>query len=328
MKTPLLSIAFTVVFMASAGSTAHGQSGIPNTSYHGNSSSNPGVPSEIHFTVANPETLSLLHEEMQIMSRVLKKTLQRELGQDSLNYKMGIPILLKPSTQLIQSTYLDGFGVIFGLNVNFPLLEGSAKSEHQEDTEKAVSSWDEAKRELFAETDPQRGSLKTRGSVPRVRFEGRKVDGLTVQLLQSLKEAAQMKALKAVDFVAVVVTGPDADTFPSVETGSYRSGAFGSSSFGENYGFGGGGGFAGGGFGGMESAFEKQSRNSDSKNRNKPSRLQEYYGFMSVSEGKGNESVLALRVKKSDVDDFGNGEISLDEFREKVAINIYKRPTS
>ena len=89
--------------------------------YHGSSA---GPATVIQFSQPDPQGLDLdaMQEDLNVMSLLLQRKLEDALGENSPTYKMGIPLLLRSGQRSIESLYLDGFGAVFTVNVNFPLV--------------------------------------------------------------------------------------------------------------------------------------------------------------------------------------------------------------
>src|SRR5439155_11056340 len=91
----------------------------PRYGYHGASA---GFPTTVHFSQPDPKSEDALQEDLNVMSLLLQKKLEEAVGENSPTYGMGIPLLLRSGQRSVESLYLDGFGVLFTLSVNFPLV--------------------------------------------------------------------------------------------------------------------------------------------------------------------------------------------------------------
>src|SRR5205807_2391028 len=100
--------------------------------YHGSSA---GPATVIQFSQPDPQGLDAMQEDLNVMSLLLQRKLEDAVGENSPAYKMGIPLLLRSGQRGIESLYLDGFGALFTVNVNFPLVPPPVnKAKENEDT--------------------------------------------------------------------------------------------------------------------------------------------------------------------------------------------------
>src|SRR6266542_3854640 len=74
-----------------------------------------------------------LEEDLAVMSRILDKALDQKLNVDHRQRAMGIDVFFAPGSSPIRSLYLEGYGALFLLSVNFPLLPPPEKPESTKD---------------------------------------------------------------------------------------------------------------------------------------------------------------------------------------------------
>ena len=69
---------------------------------------------------------------------------------------MGIDLVFGPGESPVRTLYLDGYGALFMVHVNFPLLPLPVTDKpHAEDTiPKAPSTWDQTRAELYGPATP------------------------------------------------------------------------------------------------------------------------------------------------------------------------------
>jgi len=219
-----------------------------------------------------------------------------------------------------EAIYLQGYGVLFLMEVNFtfaPPPEPQEKPD-QETEEHLDETWKRAKRELFSPEDPtvRRQLDSTEG------YDAEMVEELKRELFRTLKHAANIRSLKPEEWIIVTVVGEGrqpseifiGDPYGGRTDRRYRSSRFRRGGSSGMSGSGGGmgmmdemGGGYGGGMGGYGGGFG--------------------FGFgMGGFGGMGgyySETVLTIRVKKSDVDAFAKDELDFDQFRQKVQIFLY-----
>src|SRR5256886_14538876 len=111
----------------------------------------PGRALVIRTSDADAKAQGNLEEDLAVMSRILDKTLAQKLDEDRPNRFMGINVLFGPGSSPIRSLYLEGYGALFLLNVNFPLLPPPQKAEQTKEKSETDSTWEEARRENYGE---------------------------------------------------------------------------------------------------------------------------------------------------------------------------------
>ncbi len=265
-----------------------------------------GRPAERALVIRSSETdsktLGAAEEDMNIMGRILEKALAQG-SEDEEHQAMGIKLLTIGGPSSAKNLMIEGYGAIFMLNVNFPLVGPPSKPEENDEKQPTNSAWDETKRELYGHSTGARG-----GGGHKVEFDAKRVEKLKSSLIGALKNASNIRSLKSDENVTLVVTSvsggqamgqfsykfePKPNRFPSGGGG----GGGGGSSAGSSSGSSGGGGFGGGPFG-------------------------EPVVRMSAS-GSGGGPVLTIRARKSDIDAFAKGKLTMDEFRNKAGVLIY-----
>ena len=271
--------------------------------YHGSSA---GPATVIQFSQPDPQGLDLdaMQEDLNVMSLLLQRKLEDALGENSPTYKMGIPLLLRSGQRSIESLYLDGFGAVFTVNVNFPLVPPPVnKAKENEDTT-GSDDWDKARKELYGVRE-SRDIVNPYGSAG-VPYDAEQVGALKAALLEALKNAANIRGLKSDESAIVTVFGSE-----SVEAGRGAAGGPGGGRYavGRRYAPHEASG-ATGGFGGAGNASRGMTPGAGMS------------GF-AVASMNGRGTVLAVRVKKSDTEAFAKGKMNFDQFQQKAVINAY-----
>lgn len=191
-----------------------------------------------------------------------------------------------------QNLYIEGYGAIFFLNVNYPLLPPPAKERDADAKEKTSSEWEEARREI-SQPGPHAGPDPFMmlaegfdggawGGRSAMEYDVDKVEELKKDLISSLKNAAHIRKLKSDETITIVVAGASS----GITTRSIRS-----------------------------------TGTSSAKARN------DYLVMAKTAGGeRGPVNVpvkLIVRARKSDAEGFQNGKLSFDEFRKKVTVMLY-----
>lgn len=167
-------------------------------------------PLIITSSAPDEKSLATLDEDLNIMARVLNKSIERG-GDDDRKGPMGIHLwAIGQGNRPARNFYLDGYGAVFMLNVNMPLLAPPSKPQVEEKKNETSSSWEEARNELYGHED--RSDFKRTGDKrPSVPFDSGRVEALKKDLIEALKNATHIRGLKDSENVTVVVQGPGSD---------------------------------------------------------------------------------------------------------------------
>jgi hypothetical protein len=122
------------------------------------------------------------------------------------------------------------------------------------------------------------GSAAGRGPRPGEEFSEEKVNNLKTSVLEALKNAANIRDLKADESITVSVFGGVTTVGPRPHVSIRRGG------------------------GGSSAVMEEERE---------------------APEPPARGTILTIRVKKSDVDAFAKGKLTLDEFRKRAGMAIY-----
>lgn len=159
------------------------------------------------------KTLEGLEEDLKIMARVLDKALEQKAEAKTTRRVMGINVFGK-SARNFRNLYLDGYGALFLLDVNFPLLPPPNKPVEKKTKDESSSTWEEAKNEVYGRTKKHDGDDEgkefnvykfVREEEPE--YDESRVDDLKEALFDALKNAVHIRNLKPEESVTVVVSG-------------------------------------------------------------------------------------------------------------------------
>ena len=247
---------------------------------------------------AKPEQLAQITQDLRVMSHIFDKKVNSPKYTGDVFVDFGD--FFSRDKAATQAIYLEGYGLLFLMSVNFP-LSGPPKAEEEqgkEAKEPVDTEWHQAQDELFS---GKRRTTSTKSGQAEV-YDSEKLEEFKKDLVKVLKHVANIRNLKENEWIIVTVSGggqQGSEMFiyemrkqiPSGLSPSDTGGGYVGS-----YGFGGG---AGGGVavGGGTMGF----------------------GGEGVSRG----TVMTIRAKKSDVDDFAKGKLNFEEFQEKVKILTY-----
>ena len=257
-------------------------------SYRGGPPGNPRAdyapPVLVQFSAADPAALQNMEEDLAVMGRLIDRKVESEFGEEAPS-TMGVRLIYTAGGRSLRALYLEGFGALFMLRVNFPLIGPPPRGE-KESAKAADSEWERAKRDVLADSEPANGGPA---------FEPGKVETLKSTLVETLKDASHIRNLKPEESVTISVFGPSGPGRGPVRVGrkSVRKPLPG----------------AGG------PAAEPLLGDVTVS----PKGPMGWYSADRPQKG----SVLTLRAKKADIDAFAEGKLSLDAFTQKVVSNTY-----
>ena len=246
-----------------------------------------------------------------------------------------------------ETIYMQGYGVVFLMEVNFafspPLISEEQKDE--EAAEQVDPTWQRAREQIFSPKAPMPGMPGFSGQGPGLV----KFDQLKKELIETLKHAANIRNLTPDEWIILTVIGQGRqpggfyeDYYRSAaprsrtsrdrrssrgeaEVGAYGGGMVGGMSMGMGGmagmgGYGGGmGGYGGGmgGYGGGMGGFGGGMMGGFGGGVMMGGMAG--YGEM----GLPSATVMTIRAKKTDVDDFAKDELDFEQFQETVEIFTY-----
>jgi hypothetical protein len=158
----------------------------------------------IPATEIKTEDYLAIERDMHVMSLIFDRALRKPqmIG--------GVFTVLEDffgrDSHLTEAIYLDGYGALFFMEVNFALLgptESQEEKKLKEDEEQIDQIWKRAEQELYS---PQDLNINRRtGSVRE--YEAEKVENLKNTLITVLKHAANIQALKSDELVVLTIFG-------------------------------------------------------------------------------------------------------------------------
>lgn len=162
----------------------------------------------IQSSDTDPKTYANLEEDLSVMYRILSKARRQDESSKLESLFSGA------SSSSVRSMYIEGYGAIFMMGVRFPLVAPQPSEEPPKLKDATSEEWERAKKELFSrntfEVDVEHIWHKAIG--PQVEeYDARKVEELTAGILESLKNAINIRNLKSDEFVTVAVLGAEAN---------------------------------------------------------------------------------------------------------------------
>jgi hypothetical protein len=233
------------------------------------------------------EDLAAITEDIGIMCRVLNKRLEQEARITTR--RTLLPFGGDTETEGI---YLEGYGALFVLNVNFPLVPPPETKKEGPPKEEGDTFWEETKNELHSQEAGSTKNIVQYYTVdrPSENYDAEKVEQLKTTLVKSLKHAANIRNLKPDESVIISVRG--------CSPGAVI----------------------------QETVVEKNSGRVSTTSRSgsvSVSRRAPVLMTLPTEDGNAGSTVLTIRAKKSEIDSFAKGQTTLDHFRQKVRIYTY-----
>ena len=174
-----------------------------------------------------PETCDRIVEDLSIMSRIIEKSLRdaAEQGYGLVTRDAGIysagggvygqtlflpsdstgPQILRASGGRPKAIYVGGYGVVFSLQVDFPLVPPPETPEPNKSTDKADRVWVAAQRELV---NPQAGIRLRPGVSQGTPYRPEAVENLRSTLIGLLKHATNIRDLEPEAWLTILIQGP------------------------------------------------------------------------------------------------------------------------
>ena len=103
-------------------------------------------PVVIQFGGKGPEAIATMEDDLAVMTHIIDGALER-MGDDVPEEKMGIKLYYASGGKSVRALYLENFGPLFMVKVNFryaPAVTEAKAPEEPDDSE-----WNRARRDLF-----------------------------------------------------------------------------------------------------------------------------------------------------------------------------------
>jgi hypothetical protein len=149
-----------------------------------------------------PEALSAITEDMTIMCRIFDKAV--DPGKRSTGVGLYLDqrrafgrLFAQPG--LTQGLYLGGYGALFFVEADFPLVPGPQQKQESKPAEATDRVWSQTWNELRGQEQPGSGEDEAPA------YDAQKVDTLKATVLKTLRHAANLRT-RPQDQIAVVIT--------------------------------------------------------------------------------------------------------------------------
>jgi len=160
------------------------------------------------------EDIATIMEDMSVMSRILDKKLSQSHTVSghfygSFGFSRGFPFSW--GSHGTEGIYLDGYGALFFIKVDFPLAPVPEAVEEEIEEEAADLVWEQARQEIFEPMDVRRGRDYLRREEEQ-EYDAEKVKELKDKLIKALKHAANIQNLKPNEWIILTVVGETEQT--------------------------------------------------------------------------------------------------------------------
>jgi hypothetical protein len=164
-----------------------------------------GPVSVITFKERDQHWMDETAEDLNIMSFLLSQTLEHMSGNDADDYKLGIPILLKGGGRSVEASYIEGFGAVFNVKVNFPLL-ASIEKETPKNTENP-SDWERARQALAGTGAPSALAWAGNPFEQGQPYDAHQIEALKHKVIEVLRNASNLRHVQPNESIVVVFNG-------------------------------------------------------------------------------------------------------------------------
>jgi len=237
-----------------------------------------------------------LEEDLLVMHRILEKAIGRNSEGNARGHAMGIQLFTFNGSRAPRSIYLEGYGALFLLDTQIPLLPPGEKTENPKPKD-SDSTWEETKDELYGDDQPYRKSSRHRfGDDASEPYDAAKVEELKDSILKALANASNIRGLVDERVVVVVSNRSQGESKDRLRVITAPGGGFGMSGPGPG---------KAGNFGRVDVIRGRSTKPRGANVAEKP------------------EARMTIEVRKSDVEQFAKKNMEFEEFKKKAKITIY-----
>lgn len=162
-------------------------------------------PVVIQFGAKDAAAIGDMEEDLAVMTHIIDRTLDR-LGENEVDEKFGVKLYYTSGSRSVRALYLEGFGPLFMVKVNFPVHSpGVVETKTPRPAED--SEWAIAQRAVRGLDEEVRWTGSSSSGVP---YDAERVGALKKHLIQALKNASNMKGVKPDEHINVSVFGSPA----------------------------------------------------------------------------------------------------------------------
>ena len=230
-----------------------------------------------------------MEEDLAIMTKLVENDLRKGVGEDGNDKPLGID-LVYTGTRSVRAMYMEGFGVLMMIKVNFPVFAPDRLEARDTPRQPEVSDWEQAKRQLYGQQAKESSAVHSRS-----RYNQAQVHALKKMLILTMKNATNIHDIQPEEWLSFSVFGHPVATSkvakPVVER-NRKSGAARN-------------------FAGEVAPQDAEPFGSSST----PSSFK-----VQVSQ---NGTVMTLRARRGDIEAFARGKTSYEDFARLVQTQSY-----
>ncbi|MBN1804449.1 MAG: hypothetical protein JW837_04300 [Sedimentisphaerales bacterium] len=289
----------------------------------------------IPATDIKTEDLAAVTEDLQVMTHIFDERFKEP--QEIQGVFVDFGDFFGRDSRQTEAIYIQGYGALFLMEVNFTFSPPSKTEEKQiKENEDVDPIWQRARQKMFSPEEYLGGGEYT----AQDKYSVDKIEKLKQELVRTLKHTSNIRYLQPDEMIILTIIGKarqsggmygygfSRSSTPGTRTSSSRrrssSGSGGGYGEGGGYGGGMGGGMAGGSMGGTGGFSGGMMMGGGMMGRGMMGgSMDDMYSEDYNETGSAPATVLTIRVKKSDVDDFAKGKLDFSQFREKVDIFTY-----
>lgn len=168
-----------------------------------------GAGSIILTSPLPPEKFDELAEDLNVLTLIINRNLDRVFGEKSTEYRLGVPITMA-AYRSIETSYIQDLGVLVKIHVPFPVATAGEREKKPEPAAAPDTEWEKARRALYGgERDPA-GMPGMAGDGPATTapaYDQKIVDDLKKEILDALQNIANIRHMSADESVTVAVIG-------------------------------------------------------------------------------------------------------------------------
>jgi hypothetical protein len=279
-----------------------------------------------------PEIVAI-KEDLAIMSRILDRAVAPDViepiaiesTEDSQSLIQFIREAAPQSARqnLTESVFIAGFGVVFSMRINFPLIPPPQGLEPKVGGQETGNIWEQTRQELYSSSAGGRGPAQEASirQAQRPPFDARRVEEFKGKLTESFKQASNIRSLRPDDSVTITVTSPGVQLNP-IMRGPEQPGEMDPEQlrfFMQRAGGGGGD--------------EAVTANPELEEQKAKFRADQEFFLQRFGSGDRGGAVagvrpfaqncLIIKAKKADIDGFAKGTINLETFKQRLEIITY-----
>lgn len=260
----------------------------------------------------DPQAQVEVQEDMLVMLQILRDMLSEPRMILGILYDYGD--IFAGGGQDTRAFYLEGYGALFVLEVDFPFLRAEPNSVEEEPERDVDPIWQRARQRLRGSGG---GPAYNQRPSDEVSFEQLKAD-----LIETLKHTANIRHVDPNEqIIFTIVSRPGRGSISGSSVG-YFSATGGGWGAGSSYSYSVGGFSSGGGSEGRVPQLDQYGQPKRDALGNTMYQQAPTPPAQPVA-APGPTTVLTIRAKKSDVDVFAAGQVDLEQFQQRVTVFNY-----